>query len=147
MSLRWSEEDLSVFEKRRQEWIAKGVVRTHTAQDDNPAELPPISKKPRGSYGSTLEKKLKEQIEACGLPQPRREFKAIRGRQFRLDFAWPRRRIGLEVQGMVHRIKGRFSADMEKRALHLLAGWRVLEVGGKEVRSKQAIKWLQELLR
>ena len=47
---------------------------------------------------------------------------------------------------MVHRIKGRFRADIEKRALALLAGWRVLEVSGAEIRSGQAIAWLIALL-
>jgi hypothetical protein len=47
---------------------------------------------------------------------------------------------------MAHRIKGKFKRDIEKRALALLAGWRVLEVGGDEVRSGRALVWLRELL-
>ena len=87
-----------------------------------------------------------QQITEAGLPEPVREFWHIPNRDFRLDFAWPALKLGLEVQGGAHRIKGKFKADMEKRALGLLAGWRILEVGGKEVRSGQAIEWLKLLL-
>jgi len=95
---------------------------------------------------SELELVLAQQISLLELPAPVREYKAIPGRDFRLDFAWVDRRIGLEVQGMVHRIKGRFKNDIEKRALHLLHGWRVLEVSGAEVRSGRAAAWLVTLL-
>jgi len=95
---------------------------------------------------SELELLLAQQISLLELPAPEREWKAIPGRDFRLDFAWIDRKIGLEVQGMVHRIKGRFKNDIEKRALHLLHGWRVLEVSGAEVRSGRAAAWLVTLL-
>ncbi len=50
------------------------------------------------------------------------------------------------MQGMAHRIKVKFKADIEKRALAMLSGWRVLEVGGDQVRSGQALEWLKSLL-
>ncbi len=101
---------------------------------------------PAKRIGSKIEEMLAEQIAAAGLPAPVREFKYVHGRRFRLDFAWPDRMIGVEVQGMVHRIKKRFEADIEKRALGLLAGWRIMEVSGASIRSGQAVKWIGEML-
>lgn len=100
---------------------------------------------------SEIEELLASQIRLVGnLPEPTREYQFLRGRAHRLDFAWPTWRyqgmqIGIEVQGMVHRVKGRFSADLEKRALALLQGWAILEVGGEHIRSGRAMEWLQEL--
>ena len=96
---------------------------------------------------SELERRFLQQLEQAGLTECCiREYYAINGRDFRLDFAFPSRKIGVEVQGMAHRVKKQFRADIEKRALHLLAGWRVLEVGGAEIKSGKAIEWIKELL-
>ena len=95
---------------------------------------------------SPLELAFAEQLSILRVPAPVREHRFLAERNFRLDFAWPPQRVAVEVQGMVHRIKGRFRADIEKRALALLAGWRVLEVSGAEIRSGQAIAWLIAVL-
>lgn len=100
---------------------------------------------------SEIEELLASQIRLVkNLPEPKREYPFLRGRAHRLDFAWPDHRvngmqIGVEVQGMVHRVKNRFSADLEKRALGLLQGWLILEVGGDQIRSGKAMEWIQEL--
>lgn len=101
---------------------------------------------------SDIEELLAQQIQIAGLPTPEREYHFLRGRAHRLDFAWPEwtvhdMQLGLEVQGMVHRVKGRFSADLEKRALGLLQDWLILEVGGDQVRGGKAIEWLQALFK
>lgn len=96
---------------------------------------------------SSLEVRLQQQITDANLPVPRLEHYPILDRDFRLDFAWVDRKLYVEVQGMAHRIKGKFRADIEKRALLTLAGWRGLEVGGAEIRSGKAIEWIKELLR
>ena len=96
---------------------------------------------------SQLERRFLQQLEQAGLTECCfREYYAINGRDFRLDFAFPSKKVGIEVQGAVHRIKGRHRADIEKRALHLLSGWRVLEVGGAEIKSGVAISWIKQLL-
>ena len=96
---------------------------------------------------SAIEALFAQQIEAKGLPKPEREFKgAVPGRKFRLDFAYPDRRICVEVQGMVHRIKARFRADTERTSLLVVNGWRVLPVSGDDVRSGRAVQWLEILL-
>jgi len=95
---------------------------------------------------SAIEVMFAQQIHLLKLPAPKRNYLFMPGRKLELDFAWPDRKIAVEVQGMVHRIHGRFCADIEKRALALLAGWKILEVGGKEIRNGKASQWLQELL-
>jgi hypothetical protein len=47
---------------------------------------------------------------------------------------------------MAHRIKGKFKRDIEKRALAMLAGWRVLEVDGAAIKDGRAIAWTKRLL-
>lgn len=148
MTMRWNEEQLADFEKRRAGWDKTGHVRTHEMHPPEPPR-PVAPKKRHGTRRgpSELELLLAQQLTLTPqIPNPKREHKHIPDRDFRLDFAWPDRKIGLEVQGMVHRIKGRFKGDIEKRALGLLAGWRVLEVSGSEIRSGQAITWLLEIL-
>lgn len=110
---------------------------------------PPEPARPREM--SEIEGMLFQQLEILarsgGLAKAVREFKHVPGRDFRLDFAWPDLKFGVEVQGMVHRIKGRFKKDIEKRALGLIHGWRILEVGGAEIRSGQALAWIEFFLR
>ena len=95
---------------------------------------------------SQIHIRMRQQIQQAGLPTPIEEYYHIKGRDFRLDFAWPDRKIGVEVQGMAHRIKGKFHADMEKRILGLLSGWRVMEVSGDMVRDERGIGWLKQLI-
>lgn len=95
---------------------------------------------------SSIEAEFALQIRAARLLEPQREYEFLPPRKFRLDFAWPVLMIAVEVQGKVHRIDERFEADIEKRALALLAGWQVLEVSGATIRSGQALVWLEKLL-
>ena len=97
------------------------------------------------AVGSDIEELFAEQLLLSELPAPTRQYLYLRGSKHTLDFAWPELMIGVEVQGMVHRIKSKFHADIKKRATALLQGWRVLEVGGAEIRNGVAIKWTQEL--
>lgn len=67
----------------------------------------------------------------AGLPEPHREYKFAKpDRAWRMDFAWPDRRIALEVEGGVWtggrhtRGKG-FLGDIEKYNSAALRGWLV----------------------
>lgn len=112
-----------------------------------------LAEKPKEKVGSDIEELFAQQIRLVGnLPAPEREYHHLRGSKHRLDFAWPEYRVngmqlGVEVQGMVHRVKHNFSADLEKRARGILQGWLVLEVGGEQIRSGKAMEWLQELFK
>ena len=79
--------------------------------------------------------------QGIGIPAPVCEFRHIPGRRFRLDYAWPDHRIGLEVQGGIW-IGGKHSRgvgqkiDMQKNNLGILHGWRVFQcVPGSEVQT------------
>jgi very-short-patch-repair endonuclease len=100
---------------------------------------------------SKLEELLALHIEAKGLPAPEREWTFAKPRRWRLDFAWPDRQIGCEVEGGVY-INGRhnrgagFEADLEKYATAEILGWRVLRVGPSMVKSGRAVELLEMML-
>lgn len=96
---------------------------------------------------SELEVALRSQIEEAGLKTPEYDQPYLIGTRHRLDVLWRDIRFGVEVQGMVHRIKGKFKADISKRATGLLQGWTVLEVDGDSIRNGKAIEWIKILLR
>ena len=116
------------------------------AEPVRPAAPPPAPSTPAVPAFSQIHIRMRQQIQQAGLPAPVEEYYHIKGRDFRLDFAWPDRKIGVEVQGMAHRIKGKFHSDIEKRALAMLDGWRILEVSGDTVRDERGIEWLKQLL-
>ena len=96
---------------------------------------------------SKIERRFSQQLaDNPDIPPHQRNYFFLPDRDLELDFAWSEVSIAVEVQGMAHRIKGKFKRDIEKRALAMLAGWRVLEVGGDQVRSGQALQWLRLLL-
>ena len=149
-------------EKKFQEMLANSHARVHEPRIVRPLDGPghrvatptakaPVKAKP-GKVGSDIEERFALQIKAADLPAPIREYPYLRGSRHRLDFAWPEYRVngmqlGVEVQGMAHRIKARFRADLTKRAAAILQDWMVLEVGGDQVRSGKAMEWLQKLFK
>ena len=104
-----------------------------------------VNKKRQGY--SQLEEILYLQIAAEGLPMPDRQYKFLPDRKFRADFAWPSRKLIVEVQGAEHRIKGRWQGDVERMNLLQLEGWTVLQFTGKMVRNGTAVQTLRKVLR
>ena len=100
---------------------------------------------------SSLEAELAMQIMALGLPEPIREYQAIKGRKFRFDFAWLERKLLVEVNGGTY-TKGAHSTgagiarDYEKCNLGVLQGWRVLSFDGKAVKSGVAVEVIRQAL-
>lgn len=138
-TLRMTQADLDALEKRRAAW-------SKPAAAPKPA-LPVIPKGSNKVEGSRLETMFALQLRAIGAPPWVEQYVgAVPGRKYRLDFAWPERKIAVECQGMVHRIKAQFNRDTEKMCLLELAAWRVLPVSGDDVRSGRAIGWLQQAL-
>jgi len=101
---------------------------------------------------SHLEETLLYQIRIAGLPTPTREFKAVIGRRFRWDFAFEHQKLLVEVQGGIW-TKGKHSTgvgitrDAEKLNFATCAGWRCLCVTGDQIKSGQALRWIQKALR
>jgi very-short-patch-repair endonuclease len=101
---------------------------------------------------SALEEAMAFQIRALSLPAPVREHRFHPTRQWRLDFAWPDRKVAVECEGGVW-IRGRhsrgkgFIEDCSKYAEAALAGWLVFRVTAEHIKSGEAIRWLEQAMR
>lgn len=103
---------------------------------------------------SHLEDKLGMQLAAAGFNAFKRQFRAIPGRQFRWDFAWPDDKLLVEVHGgtfgrgrQAHSTGIGISRDLEKLNLATLAGYRVMAFDVKHVNDGRALAWIQEFFR
>lgn len=82
----------------------------------------------------TLEDRFEQAFELmkpAGVPMPIRQLLPLHPRKFRLDFAWPDIKTGVEIQGGSwgggrHNRAGGQAQDYEKLNLLTLAGWRIL---------------------
>lgn len=93
---------------------------------------------------SKLEQTLLFQIRALGLPEPEHEYRAIEGRRFRFDFAWPSQKLLVECQGGVwskgaHGRPWGIKRDMEKLNLAQIGGWRVMQFETKAIENGEAV--------
>lgn len=139
-TLRMSEDQVRVIIDR----INKVSGRPATAAP-LAAIIEPVKMGRPKSGPSELELLFAKQLMVLELPPPQREFKFMDKRDWRFDYAWPERKIAVEVQGMPHRIRERFLSDVEKLAMAQIYGWRVLLVAGQDVRSGRAVSWLVTL--
>jgi very-short-patch-repair endonuclease len=91
--------------------------------------------------GSVGEETLALHLRALGAPPHVRQhrFGAEIDRDWRFDFCWPARRLAVEVDGAVHRIKGRFRADLERHNVAQMLGWTVLRFSPRDVASGKAV--------
>ena len=101
---------------------------------------------------SALEESLLMQIMAVKLPTPVRELRFAPPRRFRFDFAWPDKKLAVEVNG-AHWVGGRHNtgsgmdSDCEKYALAVLDGWRVITVTSTHINSGEALQWIERALK
>ena len=101
---------------------------------------------------SDLEELLGQHIQLSGLPSPAREYRFHHRRRWRFDFAWPRYKVAVEVDGGIYN-RGRhvrgsgFERDAEKRNAAVMAGWRVLHFTPRHVKSGSAVQAIECLLR
>jgi len=89
---------------------------------------------------------LRDQMLEAGLPEPYREHVFHPQRNWRLDLALPEIKLAIEVDGGVHRIKGRFLADIEKSNALTLLGWRLIRVTPRMVETKEALHVVKQAL-
>jgi len=97
---------------------------------------------------SHLEDTLESQLALAGLPAATREYRAIDGRKFRWDFAWPEYGLLVEVQGGTwgkgaHSTGAGISRDTEKLNLASLDRWFVMQFTPDQIRAGKALRWLQ----
>ena len=91
------------------------------------------------------------QLRAAKVQGFEREVKFSSTRRWRFDFArWP---IAVEVEGGSWMAKSRhtsgkgFEKDAEKYNEAAILGWRVLRVTPAQVKSGQALRWLEALIK
>lgn len=89
------------------------------------------------------------------LPEPTRHYRFAKalGRRFEADFAWPKERVLVEVQGGIWRKYGgahsrpdHIERDIEKQQCALMLGYRLLPVTPQDVRSGRALEMIQQLV-
>ncbi|HEV2447136.1 MAG TPA: DUF559 domain-containing protein [Candidatus Sulfopaludibacter sp.] len=85
-------------------------------------------------------------ILAPELPEPEREHRFLTGRDWRVDFAWPKHKAAVEIEGWSHR-SSRYDADLDKYNVLALNGWRLLRFTNSQVLSDPAaviemVRWL-----
>lgn len=100
---------------------------------------------------STAVPQLVQQVSWAKLPAPVTELRFHPSRRWRFDCAWPDRKLAVEVEGGVF-VQGRHSRglgmekDTEKYAEAAILGWTVLRVTPRQVKSGQALNWIERWL-
>ena len=90
-------------------------------------------------------------LEASGIPAPVREHKFLAGRGWRFDFAWPERKVAVEIEGGVWS-KGRHTRgsgyinDMDKYNWATLEGWKLLRFLPDQLDKTSPILMLRDAL-
>ena len=100
---------------------------------------------------SNLEQSLLWHIQAFRLPDPILEHAFHPKRRWRFDFAWPERKVAVEVEGGTwsdgrHTTGSGFEKDCEKYNQATLLGWKVFRFTSGMIESGEAIKLIQEIL-
>lgn len=92
---------------------------------------------------SDLEESLLWIMHVRGFPVPEREYRFHDVRKWRLDFAWPARKVAVEVQGGTYRKSAHSSMyglqrDYTKYNTAAIMGWTILQFTGKMIESGEA---------
>jgi len=104
---------------------------------------------------SSLEDALNLQLVAAKLTRGmQREWRFDTTRRWRFDFAWPNQAplVAVEVEGGIwsngrHTRGSGAKADMEKYAVAATLAWYVLRVSGDHIRSGQALRWIEQMVK
>lgn len=93
---------------------------------------------------------LKEQIQKAGI-EFKEELRFYDQRQWRFDFAFPEKKLAVEVEGGIHlsgRRQGRhtrgagFEDDCQKYNVATILGWRVMRVTPGQIQAGLAMTWI-----
>lgn len=117
----------------------------------NPRDADNLATLRRAMRTSDLESTLTWQMRVDNLPEPQTEYRFDDARRWRFDFAWPDRRLAVEVNGGEwsegrHNRAGGMAADYEKLNAATIAGWRVLQFTGSQVRDGTAVDTIRRAL-
>ena len=100
---------------------------------------------------SNLETILAFHMHAAGIPAPVRQHEFHPTRKWRFDFAWPDRKLAVEVQGGqwvkgAHNRGTGMNNDARKNCAAVGMGWKVMYVTGDMVNSGEALNAIEEAL-
>lgn len=92
-----------------------------------------------------------QQLLAAELEPPDREARFHPTRKWKIDFAWPDRKIGVEIEGLTwhagrHTRGSGFEKDCEKYGEAVILGWRILRVTADMVVDGRAIEMTRRLM-
>lgn len=91
------------------------------------------------------------QLAGVGLEGFVREFRFHPVRKWRFDFAWPEKKLAIEIEGGAfvggrHTTGAGFRADLEKYNAAALLGWKVLRFLPEWVGDGAALRMVQEVI-
>lgn len=122
----------------------------------DPPEMPNESLQDRRQSGGDMSSSGAEQlfllqVRAEKLPPPETEYRFHDKRRWRLDFAWPDRRLAVEIEGGVYtggrHVRGDgFEKDAEKYNTAAEMGWTVLRYTPRFVRDGSALEQVKRVL-
>jgi hypothetical protein len=89
--------------------------------------------------------------KSFGLPEPVAEHKFHNERKWRFDYAWPDKKVALEVEGGIwcggrHVSPQGFIKDMDKYNAAAVLGWRILRTQPKKLISLGTVQMVKEAL-
>lgn len=101
--------------------------------------------------GNQAEQTLAYQCLSDGLTGFEQEYRFDALRKYRLDLAFVREKVGIEINGGIwhgnaHSSPLMILRDMEKSNLLVLSGWRVLRFAPAQVNNGDALAGLKRLL-
>lgn len=101
---------------------------------------------------SWLEELFLNQLSEAGIEGFEAEYKFLKERRFRFDFAWVDQMIAVEIEGGVwnksrHTNPAGFEKDCEKYNLATKAGWKVFRFGPTHVKKGNAIVFMADVLK
>ena len=104
-------------------------------------------KQKKPSKKSQLEDSFSAELAMFGIPTPVRQYRFHAVRLWRFDFAWPDRRIAVEIHGGIFMAAGKgghnrgayMEKSFEKSNVAQLGGWKVLIFGPSQIRGSKRL--------
>lgn len=107
---------------------------------------------PRITKKTNLEEMFAFQLKAANLPEPQREYRFHKTRKWRFDFAYPDRKIAIEIEGGTYTRKSRHTSpigyrqDICKYNAATALGWDVYRGDTMMVRDGSLIAQIVEIM-
>lgn len=134
---------LSAASKRKPAKKAAGAGHQDSVESRQPRRL--------GRVGSVGENLLEVMLKAERISGWEREYQFHPTRRWRFDFAWPLKKIAVEIEGGVwsngrHTRGSGFIEDCRKYNEAVILGWRVIRVTTEMVRSGEAMEYIEHAI-